>query len=414
MTIRSKVFPKVSDKINGPLGDTIPAGARDYYNFSSGDTSFAILEQYGRDSSLATVRTTASNTQQLTNIIKTYGSNTASLVVGSGLLGQGPSANLLPDSLDFTQSSWQKAVTRIEIVSSTKIPPDPTKTSQVMQTLADTGQNYVRRSFTIAADGIFSIYVAKKNYRYVYLGFLGSQNVFDFDTGLFTVNNENAKAERFGDWWRLSATLNFSGAARFATMGIPSSATVLSWSSAPDAGLGVHIFQGDFLESDFVYSPDYTSSGAGAADGDTSSISTTGWAVNNFEWRQEFIYLGSDGSDATTFLLEVDGNNLARISHDSSSAKVMLFEVIIGGVTVSYTATFTNNIAIDDVFEWSYTRDSSAGGVFTITNKTASEKEVVSQSGDTANLFTLPSTAKFFKDDSTHKMRAIIKTFTRL
>ncbi len=65
MTIRSKVFPKVLDKINGPLGNDMPSGTKAYYGFDSSDKSFALLERYNRESELLTLNST--NTSDLVN-----------------------------------------------------------------------------------------------------------------------------------------------------------------------------------------------------------------------------------------------------------------------------------------------------------------------------------------------------------
>lgn len=258
------------------IGGTSTSPFNALYYFDALDTEDAITDHISWQFELLTERASNSNVEQTSDgSIITYAQGVAGLDVGFGDLIQGDATNLITFSQDFTDASWQTSVTRIEVVTSTEVAPDELTTFDVMQTLADAGINFVRQSFTIAADGVFSVFVKKKNYQYVSIGFLGSQNIFDFDQGIFTVNTENATAVQVGDGWRLSANINFANQLRFATIGIPQDATTLSWASAPPAGLGVFIWQGDFLDGpDFTSSPIYTSGSSATRIADNSTITT--------------------------------------------------------------------------------------------------------------------------------------------
>jgi len=271
-------------------GSEIPDGAIVYWDFTQTNLDEAQLEQVGRESLLIPSRASNANIIQSSNgSIVTYTENEPAFNKGVGLRDEGEATNLFPDSQDYTQASWAKSATRLEVVASAEPSPFAGVDMQVMQTLAETGQNYVRKSFTVSGDGINSVFVKRKNYRYVYIGFLGMQNIFDFDTGAFTVNTENATATKVGDSWRISATTDFAGLLRFATIGIPSSATTLNWDVAPDAGLGVYIMQSDFVESKFISSPIVTNTMAATRAASNNQIPCL---VENGVWSVGGVVLG--------------------------------------------------------------------------------------------------------------------------
>lgn len=360
MTIRSKVFPKVSDKYNGPLGNTIPANAKVYYDYRSSDPAYAILEQYGRASSLSSTRADSVNVPQKSGAILSYGNNTAPLSIGEGVLVQGGTTNEINNSGlvggGYAPTDWSEfsgggtSVPETSSLFPSAIAYHQTASgarSQLAQSVKAVVLNDIY-TFSIIIEEV--LIAPKANQTISISGPSGS--TLDYPV---CEANPSGGAESFIKTGELLVTATSGGTGNLQTkMGLGTSSNTTG-----DITFSMPMLEEGLFRSSFELSP---TSGTAARLLDTSTILTGNFLATDFTKTISFEFRGSNATDGR---IAVSGTDF-DLHYDDGNGRYELITALGTVVSNAISPSIGDQMVIDSEI------NSSSGGVLSVNGSSGS------------------------------------------
>ena len=199
-----------------------------------------------------------------------------------GLLVEEGRTNSQANSENINAAWSQKASGRTEVLSNQITAPDGTSSADLIQAIdgSSAGEQYARRYISsIPSTNTLSVFVKKKNWRYIALRLIGNR-VFDFDTEAFTMGSGTIQKLPNG-WYRLSVT-DAAGGPAYIGVGTASSANAIPWATAPQNNEGVYLWGAQIETGSFPTSYIPTSGSAVTRSADVASL-----AVSEFGYNQD-------------------------------------------------------------------------------------------------------------------------------
>ena len=221
-----------------------------------------------------------------------------------GLLVEEARTNSQGNSENIDAAWSQKAAGRTEVLSNQITAPDGTSSADLIQAIdgSSSGEQYSRRFISsISSTNTLSVFVKKKNWRYIAIRLIGNR-VFDFDTEAFTSGSGTIQKLPNG-WYRLSVT-DAAGGPAYIGVGTASNASVIPWPTAPQNNEGVYVWGAQLEASFFPTSYIPTSGSAVTRAADVASL-----AVSEFGYNQ----------DQGSVVVEASVNTLEQTNHNDLS-----------------------------------------------------------------------------------------------